>query len=145
MEYYLKFWKKYFDFSGRSQRAEYWIPLFINLFLFIVLTSLELDILAGIFILIQVIPSWSVSVRRLHDIGRSGWWLSLWIVSLMAYRYAFYILKTQIPYMGEVPSDIRILGILSFVGFLSFLILMMLKSKKEENYCEKQNKYKKST
>lgn len=133
MSYYLKFWENYFNFSGRSQRAEYWTPLLINSFLFIILVSLEMRFIAGMFILSQVIPSWSVSVRRLHDIGKSGWWLLLWIVSLLLYQYTFYILKTQIPYLAKIPSDIRILGVLSIIGFLSFLILMMLNSQKEKN------------
>ena len=79
---------KYFDFKGRARRSEYWY-----FFLFIILGSVLLafieglysgltgqfnvdeSIFANIFYLFIVIPSLAVSVRRLHDIGRTGWWV----------------------------------------------------------------------
>ena len=79
---------KYFDFKGRARRSEYWY-----FFLFIVVGSVLLafieglysgltgqfnvdeSIFANIFYLLIGIPSLAVSVRRLHDIGRTGWWV----------------------------------------------------------------------
>ncbi|MDC3131092.1 DUF805 domain-containing protein [Pelagibacteraceae bacterium] len=79
---------KYFDFKGRARRSEYWYFL-----LFILLTSVvlgfiegllqvsmgwfdfEASLLANLFTLFILFPSIAVSVRRLHDIGRTGWWI----------------------------------------------------------------------
>ena len=93
---------KYFDFSGRARRSEYWF-----FYLFTIISSLALGfvegligifpntdqaILANIFSLLVLIPSIAVGVRRLHDTNRSGWWLLLsfaiiigWIVLLIWY------------------------------------------------------------
>ena len=81
---------RYTDFSGRSIRSEYW-----NYTVFIVVLNtltdyldskiqgvsfLESDLigtLSILLIIITFIPSLSVSVRRLHDVNKSGWWLLL--------------------------------------------------------------------
>lgn len=81
---------RYTDFSGRSIRSEYW-----NYSVFIVVLTtlteyldakikgvsyLESDMigtLSILMIIITFIPSLSVSVRRLHDVNKSGWWLLL--------------------------------------------------------------------
>ena len=69
---------KFATFEGRACRSEYW---FFTLFLMLgslVLTTLDIvlgtGVLSTIFSLIILIPSIAVSVRRLHDTDRSGWW-----------------------------------------------------------------------
>ena len=72
----------YFDMAGRAPRSEYW---YFTLFMFVVgltMDLLDFALLPGqwglfgtIFSLATLLPSVSVSVRRLHDIGRTGWWL----------------------------------------------------------------------
>ena len=89
MNWYLKVLKQYADFSGRARRKEYWM---YSLFFFIfVIVAMVLDNVLGltfnvygqsfgygwlytIFCLAHFIPSLAVCVRRLHDVGRSGWW-----------------------------------------------------------------------
>ena len=77
---------KYVDFDGRAPRSEYWyFVLFTGL-----LTSLsgyldseygltfgEQSITSGIINLLIFLPTVAVGVRRLHDIGKSGWWVLL--------------------------------------------------------------------
>jgi uncharacterized membrane protein YhaH (DUF805 family) len=94
MEWMILPLKRYFDFSGRSRRKEYWLfTLFIVLASFVVgildsalgLTFGETEgassfrsnngVLGTIFSLATLIPSISVGVRRLHDVDRTGWWL----------------------------------------------------------------------
>ena len=84
---------KYFQFSGRSVRSEYW---YFCLFLFTVNLLLETflyitgqGILSVIFDLATVIPGLSVACRRLHDVNRSGWWLliAITIVGLIPLFY----------------------------------------------------------
>jgi uncharacterized membrane protein YhaH (DUF805 family) len=90
------FWSNYATFKGRARRSEYW---FIQLFL--VLTNLavaaiDLALMNGdvdrfianggggivglIWILVTIVPALAVLVRRLHDIGRSAWWLLIGLV-----------------------------------------------------------------
>ena len=57
--------KKYADFSGRASRPEYWW--------FLLLTFLA-SLIGGVLLLALFIPSLAVTVRRLHDLDRSGWW-----------------------------------------------------------------------
>ena len=84
--------KKYAVFSGRATRAEFWwwaLTIYVgNLALGIVVPFLPagFDIaflaISAIIALAVLIPTLAVGVRRLHDTGRSGWWLALWAVAL---------------------------------------------------------------
>ncbi|HHQ6613250.1 DUF805 domain-containing protein [Morganella morganii] len=82
----------YFNFKGRARRKEYWMFTLINNAIIVSLylstlyfsdlysrdfntISLVLTVFFVIYIIVTFIPSLSVTVRRLHDTGRSGWWL----------------------------------------------------------------------
>ncbi len=81
---------RYFDFKTRSSRSEYW---WFSLFCLMGMYGLAfIDVFSGtydaetgiglysaIFNIFVLIPSISVSARRLHDIGKSGWWNLLYI------------------------------------------------------------------
>ena len=84
MEWYIKVINSYSDFNGRSRRKEYWMFTLWNI-LFALLAALldysfgivyplvgygPLNIAYGLFVLV---PGIAVTVRRLHDIGKSGW------------------------------------------------------------------------
>jgi uncharacterized membrane protein YhaH (DUF805 family) len=69
---------KYVTWSGRAGRAEYW---WFTLFVFVVYVvglvitlSIHSSIPVILFVLVIILPSIAVTVRRLHDTGRSGWW-----------------------------------------------------------------------
>lgn len=95
MEWYLQVWKKYAVFSGRARRKEFWYFVLFNLVIAIALTVF--DNVAGLYIskdtgtgflstiysLAIIIPSLAVEVRRLHDTGRSGWWLLIAFIPLI--------------------------------------------------------------
>jgi len=88
MDWYLMALKKYADFSGRSQRKEYWMFTLFNLLASFVLVVLgEMlgsgALLQGIYSVAVLLPSIAVTVRRLHDIGKSGWWLLILLVPLI--------------------------------------------------------------
>lgn len=81
----------YINFQGRARRSEYW---YFALFLFVVsIVTFFIDVaIVGlerlgpvntIFSLATIVPSLAVSVRRLHDIGRSGWFLLLILIPLI--------------------------------------------------------------
>lgn len=79
---------KYADFSGRARRSEYWfwsLALFlvyiVAVIIFVVSHVLG-AILYVLLILAAIVPSLAVSVRRLHDTGKSGWWLLIGLIPL---------------------------------------------------------------
>ncbi len=94
MKYFLYCLQHYADFTGRARRSEYWYFVLFN-FIVSILIGLSLGVIAGLlnvpalvylaylWSLAVFIPSLAVSVRRLHDIGRSGWWLLLSLIPLV--------------------------------------------------------------
>ena len=85
MKEYLAVLKNYATFSGRARRREYWMFQLINILIFIGLWLIGamvdfVVIIAGLYMLAMLVPSLAVSVRRLHDTGRSGWWILLNLV-----------------------------------------------------------------
>jgi len=88
MEWYLDGWKKYAVFNGRSRRKEYWMFVLFN---FLIATGIGFvethlgspGVLGGLYGLAVIVPGIAVSVRRLHDTGRSGWWLLVGLVPLI--------------------------------------------------------------
>ena len=94
MNWFLAALKKYATFSGRAQRAEYWYFILFYLLFFIGLAIIDgvtgnfsaeagIGLLSGLYSLGILIPSLAVGARRLHDTGRSGWWLLIGIVPLI--------------------------------------------------------------
>ena len=87
MSWFVKCLQNYVTFSGRARRKEYWMFVLFNLIIGFVLGFVEgllnlfpgseASVLANIFSLAVLLPGISVSVRRMHDIDKSGWWL--WI------------------------------------------------------------------
>ena len=87
--------KKYADFTGRSRRKEYWSFVLLNLVCLFAAVFLENILgLSGMVLgfygpltvllwLAFLVPGLAVSVRRLHDTGRSGWWVLLGFVPLL--------------------------------------------------------------
>lgn len=110
MEWYLKVVKNnYANFSGRARRAEFWYFFLIYVLIYVALSLLAatliyiaslfgspsalvsvlsalgfiISILRSLFSLAMFIPSIAVGIRRLHDTGRSGWWLLIGLVPLI--------------------------------------------------------------
>ncbi|OQY23195.1 MAG: hypothetical protein B6I37_05835 [Desulfobacteraceae bacterium 4572_35.2] len=88
MEWYLAVLRNYAGFSGRARRQEYWMFLLFNMIIAVVLGFIEglfgsPGILGSIYSLAVLVPSIAVSMRRLHDTGRSGWWMLIGFVPLI--------------------------------------------------------------
>ena len=88
MKGFLTVLRRWRDFAGRSTRREYWMYTLVLIIISFVLGILDSIILGeaalsqfltfgNVFSLATVVPSISVSIRRLHDIDKSGWWLFL--------------------------------------------------------------------
>ena len=88
---------KYFDFETRSSRKEFWYWQLFRILMFLSFTYLESLGLSGLLFIsnfIFLIPEIAVSIRRLHDINKSGWWilLTLTIIGIIPLIY-FYCIK----------------------------------------------------
>jgi uncharacterized membrane protein YhaH (DUF805 family) len=102
MNYYLDALKNYAKFSGRSRRSAYWYFVLFNLIVSIVAaiidnllgTTIKLETPQGlmalpygyvyfIYALFVVIPGLALSVRRLHDVGKSGWFILIALIPLV--------------------------------------------------------------
>lgn len=100
MRWYMEALRKYADFSGRARRKEYWFFALFNVLVAMVLMFVAAGMSAligrehndlvgfvmfvpfSLFWLATLIPSLAVTVRRLHDTGRSGWW---WLISFVPF------------------------------------------------------------
>ena len=89
--------RKYATFSGRSPRKEFWMFTLIYLIIGFVAGIIDsalfgataggetIGIVGGIVALAHLIPSIAVGVRRLHDIGRTGWWMLIAFIPLLGF------------------------------------------------------------
>lgn len=94
MNWYSLVIKNYINFNGRARRKEYWMYFLFNT-LFLVITIIIDSILKlnftnkpyglfySIYSLATLLPSISVAVRRMHDVGKSGWFLLIPIYNLI--------------------------------------------------------------
>jgi len=119
--------KNFFNFNGRARRSEYWciiffIPVFAALFF--------IPYIGQIFPLLFFILSLSVTIRRLHDIGKSGWWVLFFtlvpFIALSIFFLSIGISSSIIPTEGisETEEQHKLLGDSFFViGLLAISIL----------------------
>ncbi len=82
MEWYVDVLEKYAVFTGRARRKEFWWFVLINLIIAIVLGWIS-EVLSSIYSLAVLLPAIGVGIRRLHDTGRTGWWLLLSFIPLI--------------------------------------------------------------
>lgn len=87
MNYYLAVLQNFAKFSGRARRSEYWYFVLFNFIFSIVLTVIggiiHFNFLGNIYSIAMLIPSLAVGVRRMHDVGKSGWFLLIPIYNLV--------------------------------------------------------------
>lgn len=106
MNWYLKVLKDYTNFNGRARRTEYWMFVLFNIIFAAV--AMFLDNMLGLIIdetfgygyiylaygLLVLIPGIAVVIRRLHDTGKSGWWILLSFIPLIGTIWLLILLVT---------------------------------------------------
>ncbi len=89
MNWYLDVLKNYVNFNGRARRKEYWMFFLFHIIIYYGLIAISLIIshklfpLAIIYIFATMLPAFGVGVRRMHDVGKSGWYLFIPIYSFI--------------------------------------------------------------
>lgn len=107
----LTVYRRYAQFDGRAGRREYWTFILFYLITCGVLSILDNMMFAGsgiqsgpgwsmtggfqpmtsIFVLLSLIPSIAVSVRRMHDVGKSGWWVLVGLIPLIGWIWLLFL------------------------------------------------------
>jgi len=97
MEWYLGVLKKYAVFDGRARRKEYWMFLLFNMVAALVLLIIDniigtVALLYGVYLLGTLCPAIGVTIRRLHDTGKSGWWIFISLVPVIGGLWLLYLM-----------------------------------------------------
>jgi uncharacterized membrane protein YhaH (DUF805 family) len=94
MDWYLKVLKNYVGFEGRARRREYWMFVLFSFIVSILIAIVDaimgttqslggIGLLGGLYTLAVLVPSIALGARRLHDIGKSGWWQLIVLIPLL--------------------------------------------------------------
>lgn len=106
MKWYLDVLKKYAVFSGRARRKEYWMFQLFNALVMLVLGIITMSMAGGdsspvfmivlmaLYSLFILLPSLGVTIRRLHDVGKSGAWIFIVLVPIIGEIWFFILLLT---------------------------------------------------
>jgi uncharacterized membrane protein YhaH (DUF805 family) len=92
--------KKYVDFSGRASRSEYWW-FALAYVIVMVITGAISETLSSLLALGALLPSLAVATRRLHDIGKSGWWQLLVLTGIGFLLLLYWYVQPSSPESNE--------------------------------------------
>lgn len=109
MYWYKKVLNQYADFEGRARRQEYWTFALVNIIILLPLYFIGIGgeatgnntlmmIGFGLYLLYALavlLPSIAVAVRRLHDVGKSGWMYLLILIPIIGALYLLYLFVTE--------------------------------------------------
>jgi uncharacterized membrane protein YhaH (DUF805 family) len=124
MNWYLQVLKKYAEFGGRARRKEYWMFALFNVIFLIV--AIILDNVLGttigvlpygvfyfLYALAVLLPGLAVGVRRLHDVGKSGWMMLIGLIPLIGAIWLLVLVCTDSQVgtnkWGENPKEVTVL------------------------------------
>ena len=106
MNWYLKALKQYADFNGRARRTEYWMFILFNMIFGVVAIVIDnilgtadhnvgYGVIYALYSLAMLIPGLAVLVRRLHDVGKSGWMMFILLIPLIGAIWLLVLLVTD--------------------------------------------------
>jgi len=89
----------YVNFSGRARRQEYWMFILFHVIACVVLAGISISLenfyAIGIYAVVTFLPTLAVVVRRLHDVGKSGWFILVRFIPLIGSIWLFVVLVTE--------------------------------------------------
>ncbi|MCO7124410.1 DUF805 domain-containing protein [Sporolactobacillus shoreicorticis] len=91
MHWYFDVIKNYVGFSGRATRTEYWMFVLFNFFILVIARLIDwllpssVPIIYSLYSLAVLIPTFAVGARRLHDIGKTGWWQLIGFIPILGW------------------------------------------------------------
>ena len=124
MNWWLICMKKYVDFNGRARRKEFWMFFLFNyIFGFVAFTIDNIFGIASEYLgfgwffsllsLAIILPSWAVLVRRLHDVGKSGWWMLISLIpfigGLLVFVQTVYDSQVGDNEYGPNPKEVKLI------------------------------------
>lgn len=96
MKYFISALKKYARFYGRSRRREYWNYMLILTLLSLLVAVTGSEALYIGFAAFMLLPTLTITIRRLHDAGRTGWWLLVVALPILgALLILFFLLQNS--------------------------------------------------
>ena len=143
MKWFVKCLRNYVSFEGRARRSEFWYFVLFSFLFLLVARIIDALLFKGTALLSLLLPYISVSVRRLHDTGRSG-------KLLLAYYVFGFILSVLVAYFGLQSlsdllngAEVRLStaqlvvlgtgGVINFVWSIFFLVWYCLPGTRGEN------------
>ena len=134
--------QKYADFNGRAPRAEYWWYTLAIIVVAIVISIIEsilglgqtvgpYGLLSLLFMVALIVPGLAVTVRRLHDTNRSGWWILVAVIpyAILGFMAGGAVASGDMTGMGTAG----LFGIVALVGAIVLLVFMVLPGNKGDN------------
>ncbi|WP_104401963.1 DUF805 domain-containing protein [Vibrio penaeicida] len=115
MNEFLKAWKNPFDFSSRSRRKDYWMFALINILVSLLVAFIPL--VNVVYPLAVIVPQFALAVRRLHDVGKSGWWLLCPVPGVVVAAFAGFDQSYEMMFVG--------MGIAAIGGIALFVFSVM--------------------
>lgn len=115
----------YIDFQGRCARRDFWYYVVGYIVVYIVVAIIQSIILSthlltGLLALGLLLPGLGISVRRLHDIDRSGWWLLISVVpGILAMLFSGIALMS-----GSVGVGVTLMGVVTIIGLAATVLLI---------------------
>jgi uncharacterized membrane protein YhaH (DUF805 family) len=82
--------QKYVEFNGRARRPEFWWFFLFQVGVFLVAAAIH-KIIYALAVLGLLLPGLGVAVRRLHDTGKSGWWVLLGLIPLIGLVLLYFL------------------------------------------------------
>ena len=97
--------KNYLKFSGRTPRSGYWYAYLFFSILSATIFIIDLKLIGTVLYLITGFPFYALSARRLHDVGKSGWWQLIQITGIGCIPYIYWMCKKGTKGHNRFGSD----------------------------------------
>lgn len=139
---YKAYWKRYFDFKGRTSRSNFWWAILAQFIVSIIVgflaRMLDTNAVSSLWSLITFIPGLSMNVRRLHDVDRSGWLILAAYVPIVLLMVSTTLTTASFMMNAETATGgfglaTMVFFVLTMIAAIYFLILFVKKGEPGAN------------